>query len=247
MIHMRPHTLIAVAMACCFATGGALGELLTNGAFDDQPTPTDNIANEFNFDQNPLGRWQGPGTGWDAFDDGSGNHIARRTDGFSDMLAQVISGATVTSDLTLSFDLYSLDEDSVGTTNDDNSFAVKVFGVTGSSFDFDLGGGFDSDFTGDIAGEGFVELVTFAPNIGNQTIDQTYSVPVDIDAGGLGTPPYNFIVVVFAAGMGSTSTAPAVTVSTIEIDNVSLVPEPGAVALSTLGAGLILLRRRRSA
>ena len=235
--------------ACVLAGQTTQAALLTNGGFDDLATVTDNVTNGFSFDETPLGVWQGPGNGWDAFDDGStSNNVARVTDNNFDILVQAISGAGITEDLTLTFDLFSLDEDTPLDNSDNNALQVRVFGVVGSGFDFDVAGSFtDTDFANDTSDDTLIELASFTPNLANTTVDETFVVPVDIDAGG-SIPPFDFIIVGFAGNVDNLAPLPATNISVLELDNVSLnvIPEPGSLLLLVAGVGTIASRRRRA-
>jgi len=175
--------------------------------------------------------------------------VVARDDAFSDMLVQAIDATAVTQDLTFAFDVSSTDEDTPGTGSDNNQLFARVYGVTGGSFSFDLAGTFnDADFASDAAGDGFVQLANqFVPVANNASFSNSYSLTVDLDAGGTQTPPYQYLIVGFAGGFGSDGTTPST--SSIQIDNVSLsyevIPEPGSLGL--IGAGLLLIAARRRA
>jgi hypothetical protein len=228
-------------MTLAASTTTASAALLADSGFDSGA-----IVNDDPFlRQNDLGDWRGPGTGWQVLDL-LGDQVADRNDNGTDTLAQVITGAGITGEYILSFDLFSIDEVTSNNAGDDNNLSATVYGVTGNEF-------------GNFRMELFGGSETFAAGTGIPLLNATQN---DIVVGGIsnvasvsesvsltfdvGPTPYDFIVVALSGRLDNTNPPPASSV--LQLDNVELnvVPEPGTLALAGVGAGLALIRRRAS-
>jgi hypothetical protein len=151
-------------------------------------------------------------------------------------LGQVINGAGLTGEKTLTFDLFSNDTDVVPSFADQNNFTIEVFGTNDASF----------ELKSDNSDNGLTELYDSGGiGIGGQSnFSQSFAVPVDFRAG------FDFIAVRIGAQLQSNvnnSGGPSPDGDFVRFDNVNIVPipEPTSALAGGLVLSLLASRRRR--